>query len=41
MSVNKNTTINEYIEKVCSLVKNKDVHSDIKLELKDHLETQG
>ncbi|WP_333861438.1 FtsW/RodA/SpoVE family cell cycle protein [Clostridium sp.] len=39
MSVNKNTTINEYIEKVCSLVKNKDVHSDIKLELKDHLET--
>jgi cell division protein FtsW (lipid II flippase) len=39
MSINKNTTINEYIEKVCSLVKNKDVHSDIKLELEDHLET--
>lgn len=31
--------IDEYIEKVCSLIKNKDVHCDVKLELKDHLET--
>ena len=39
MEIETNTIIDEYIEKVCSLVKNKDVHCDIKLELKDHLET--
>jgi cell division protein FtsW (lipid II flippase) len=39
MGVERSRIIDEYIEKVCSLVKNKDVHCDIKLELKDHLET--
>ena len=39
MSDEKNNKIEEYIETVCSLVKNKDVHSDLKLELEDHLET--
>jgi cell division protein FtsW (lipid II flippase) len=39
MGVETSRIIDEYIEKVCSLVKNKDVHCDIKLELKDHLET--
>lgn len=39
MGVEKNNKIEEYIEQVCSLVKNKDVHQDIKLELEDHLET--
>lgn len=29
--------INEYLNKVCSLIKNKDVHNDVKLELRDHL----
>ncbi|ERI91532.1 cell cycle protein, FtsW/RodA/SpoVE family [Clostridiales bacterium oral taxon 876 str. F0540] len=33
-----NRKIEEYINNVCTLVKNKDAHSDIKLELKDHLE---
>lgn len=31
--------INEYLDKICSLIKNKDVHNDIRLELKDHIET--
>lgn len=39
MGVERSRIIDEYIEKVCSLVKNKEVHCDIKLELKDHLET--
>jgi cell division protein FtsW (lipid II flippase) len=39
MGVERSRIIDGYIEKVCSLVKNKDVHCDIKLELKDHLET--
>jgi cell division protein FtsW (lipid II flippase) len=39
MGDEKNTKFEEYIETVCSLVKNKDVHHDIKLELTDHLET--
>lgn len=30
--------INEYLDKVCSFIKNKDVHDNIKLELKDHIE---
>lgn len=39
MGKDKNSSFGEYIEKVCSLVKNKDVHNSIKLELEDHLET--
>jgi cell division protein FtsW (lipid II flippase) len=39
MGDEKNTKFEEYIETVCLLVKNKDVHKDIKLELIDHLET--
>jgi cell division protein FtsW (lipid II flippase) len=31
--------IQQYIEEVCLLIKNKDAHMEIKLELKDHLET--
>lgn len=39
MGIDKDNKIKEYINKVCTLVKNKDVHSDIKLELTDHLES--
>lgn len=39
MGIDKNNNIEEYINTVCTLVKNKDVHPDIKLELKDHLES--
>lgn len=35
----KNNEIKEYINKVCSLIKNKDVHYDINLELQDHMQT--
>ncbi|EQB87649.1 cell division protein FtsW (lipid II flippase) [Clostridium punense] len=35
----ENNKIQEYISSVCSLIKNKDVHYDISLELKDHIET--
>lgn len=37
MGVNEDK-INVYVEKVCSFVKNKEVHSQISLELKDHIE---
>lgn len=37
MGVEKNT-INAYVEKVCSFVKNKEVHSQISLELQNHIE---
>jgi cell division protein FtsW (lipid II flippase) len=39
MGVQEDSKIKEYITTVCSLVKNKDIHHDIKLELEDHLET--
>ena len=39
MGAGNNNKIKEYIEEVCFLVKNKDVHYDINLELTDHLET--
>lgn len=35
----KNNDVQEYINKVCSLIKNKDVHYDINLELQDHMQT--
>ena len=35
----KNNKVQEYINKVCSLIKNKDVHYDINLELQDHMQT--
>ncbi|WP_300385850.1 FtsW/RodA/SpoVE family cell cycle protein [Clostridium sp.] len=35
----KNNEVQEYINKVCSLIKNKDVHYDINLELQDHMQT--
>ena len=35
----KNNEVQEYINKVCSLIKNKDVHYDINLELEDHMQT--
>lgn len=35
----KNNDVQEYINKVCSLIKNKDVHYDITLELQDHMQT--
>lgn len=35
----ENNKIQEYINKVCALIKNKDVHYDINLELKDHIQT--
>lgn len=38
MGAQKDTKIEEYITTVCSLIKNKDIHHDIKLELEDHLE---
>lgn len=37
MGVEKNI-INAYVEKVCSFVKNKEVHSQISLELQNHIE---
>lgn len=37
MGVEQNK-INDYLDKVCSFIKNRDVHDDIKLELKDHIE---
>jgi hypothetical protein len=39
MGVQEDSKIKQYITTVCSLVKNKDIHHDIKLELEDHLET--
>jgi len=35
----ENNKIKDYISTVCELVKNKDVHYDISLELKDHIQT--
>ncbi|MEG0775408.1 FtsW/RodA/SpoVE family cell cycle protein, partial [Clostridium sp.] len=35
----ENNKVEEYINKVCTLIKNKDVHYDINLELKDHIQT--
>lgn len=35
----RNNEVQEYINKVCSLIKNKDVHYDINLELQDHMQT--
>lgn len=35
----KNNDVQEYINKVCSFIKNKDVHYDINLELQDHMQT--
>ncbi len=37
----RNDKIQEYIEEVCSQIKNKEVHHEIKLELEDHLQTLG
>jgi cell division protein FtsW (lipid II flippase) len=39
MVIDKSDEFQGYIETVCLLIKNKDVHNDIKLELEDHLET--
>ena len=38
MSSVKNTKVNEYINEVCSLIKNKKVHAEIKEELLSHIE---
>lgn len=35
----ENNKVSDYINKVCMLIRNKDVHYDIKLELQDHIET--
>lgn len=35
----ENDKVKDYINKVCMLIKNKDVHYDINLELQDHIET--
>jgi cell division protein FtsW (lipid II flippase) len=35
----ENNNVQEYINKVCMLIKNKDVHYDINLELQDHIQT--
>lgn len=37
MGLNCNEIIGEYIKTVCSLVKNKDAHEEIKLELENHI----
>ncbi|GLC30949.1 FtsW/RodA/SpoVE family cell cycle protein [Clostridium omnivorum] len=37
MGLNSNEIIGEYIKNVCSLVKNKDAHEEIKLELENHI----
>lgn len=37
MGLNNNEIIEEYIKNVCSLVKNKDAHEEIKLELENHI----
>lgn len=37
MGLNSNEIIGEYIKSVCSLVKNKDAHEEIKLELENHI----
>lgn len=37
MGVKDNSLVNHYIEEVCSLIKCKDVHDDIKLELENHI----
>lgn len=35
----ENNKVQEYINKVCMLIKNKDVHYDVTLELEDHIQT--
>lgn len=37
MGLNSNESIGEYIKNVCSLVKNKEAHEEIKLELENHI----
>lgn len=37
MSITENNKVNEYINNVCKLIKNKKVHNEIKEELLDHI----